>query len=68
MKEANPDTPSTKKHFNALDGPRGIAAVGVVLFHFMEIAAPDYRDNFIPLLPGRRFFLLFVGICHRLCL
>ncbi|SJN46711.1 hypothetical protein [Sphingobacterium sp. JB170] len=47
MKEANPDTPSTKKHFNALDGLCGIAAVGVVLFHFLEIAAPDYRDNLL---------------------
>src|SRR5690606_36240232 len=37
-----------KKHFIALDGLRGIAAIGVVLFHFMEIVAPDYRDSFIP--------------------
>lgn len=37
-----------KKHFVILDGLRGIAALGVVLFHFMEIAAPDYRDSFIP--------------------
>lgn len=39
---------ASKKHFLALDGLRGIAAIGVVLFHFMEIAAPDYRDSFIP--------------------
>lgn len=37
-----------KRHFEVLDGLRGIAALGVVLFHFMEIAAPDYRDSFIP--------------------
>lgn len=48
MKEETRNTLSTKKHFNALDGLRGIAAIGVVLFHFMEIAAPDYKDNFIP--------------------
>nr|WP_288808832.1 acyltransferase [uncultured Sphingobacterium sp.] len=45
---ANDEKPAIKKHFTALDGLRGIAAVGVVLFHFMEIAAPDYRDSFIP--------------------
>ena len=38
----------TKKHFSALDGLRGVAAIGVVLFHFMEIVAPDYHDSFIP--------------------
>jgi peptidoglycan/LPS O-acetylase OafA/YrhL len=30
-----------------LDGLRGIAAVAVVVFHFMEIAIPDYSDSFI---------------------
>lgn len=39
---------SSKPHFQLLDGLRGLAAIAVVLFHFMEIATPDYRDNFIP--------------------
>ena len=38
----------TKKHFELLDAMRGVAAIAVVLFHFMEIAQPDYRNSFIP--------------------
>ncbi len=38
---------NTKPHFAILDGLRGVAAVSVVIFHFMEIAIPDYKDNFI---------------------
>lgn len=38
---------TTKHHFAVLDGLRGIAAVSVVIFHFMEFIAPDYHDNFI---------------------
>jgi len=37
----------TKQHFEILDGLRGIAAIAVVVFHFMEIAVPDYSDSFI---------------------
>ncbi|WP_345330582.1 acyltransferase [Mucilaginibacter defluvii] len=37
----------TKQHFNTLDGLRGIAAIAVVIFHFMEITIPDYKDSFI---------------------
>jgi peptidoglycan/LPS O-acetylase OafA/YrhL len=37
----------TKQHFEILDGLRGIAAVAVVIFHFMEIAVPEYPENFI---------------------
>jgi peptidoglycan/LPS O-acetylase OafA/YrhL len=37
----------TKQHFQILDGLRGVAAVSVVIFHFMEIAQPDYEKNFI---------------------
>lgn len=37
----------TKEHYEILDGLRGIAAIAVVIFHFMEFVYPDYRDNFI---------------------
>lgn len=37
----------TKPHFNILDGLRGIAALAVVIFHFMEWVFPDYNQNFI---------------------
>jgi len=37
----------TKHHFEILDGLRGIAAVSVVIFHFMEMAYPDPSTNFI---------------------
>lgn len=35
-----------KKHFEVLDGLRGIAAISVVIFHFMESVMP-YPENFI---------------------
>ncbi|HEY4288545.1 MAG TPA: acyltransferase [Puia sp.] len=37
----------TKQHFEILDGLRGIAALAVVTFHFMEWAYTDYSKNFI---------------------
>jgi peptidoglycan/LPS O-acetylase OafA/YrhL len=37
----------TKQHFEILDGLRGVAAVAVVIFHFMEVAITDYSKNFI---------------------
>jgi peptidoglycan/LPS O-acetylase OafA/YrhL len=36
-----------KHHFGLLDGLRGVAAVAVVIFHFMELIRPDYKDSFI---------------------
>src|ERR1700761_8370920 len=37
----------TKQHFEILDGLRGIAALSVVTFHFMEWVYADYSKNFI---------------------
>ena len=37
----------TRPHFEILDGLRGLAAVVVVIFHFMEIVIADYNNNFI---------------------
>jgi len=48
-----PDTPPgqtllpTKRHFAALDGLRGVAALAVVLFHFMEMVIGNYSKLFI---------------------
>src|SRR6188768_624125 len=46
------NTPTTitlqpKQHFEMLDGLRGVAALAVVIFHFMEWVYPDPRQNFI---------------------
>ena len=37
----------TKQHYEILDGLRGVAAISVVIFHFMEIAVPDYHVNWV---------------------
>ena len=47
LTQANPPILQTKQHLKILDGLRGIAAVVVVVFHFMEICIPDYKDDFI---------------------
>ena len=38
---------STKRHFTALDGLRGVAALVVVIFHFMEMVIGNYSKLFI---------------------
>jgi peptidoglycan/LPS O-acetylase OafA/YrhL len=48
--DTNKTTPKllqTKKHFEILDGLRGVAALAVVTFHFMEWAYTDASKNFI---------------------
>jgi peptidoglycan/LPS O-acetylase OafA/YrhL len=40
-------TSDTKAYFYVLDGLRGVAAIVVVLFHFMEIIFPDFSANIL---------------------
>src|ERR1700712_1398255 len=47
MEKINPAILKTKQHFEILDGLRGVAALAVVTFHFMEMAYSDYSQNFI---------------------
>ncbi|GAB3800525.1 acyltransferase [Spirosoma humi] len=47
MGELNSATTSTKPHFAILDGLRGVAALAIVIFHFMEWVYPDASQNFI---------------------
>ena len=47
MKDINPSTIKTRQHFEVLDGMRGIAALAVVIFHFMEWVYTDPSQNFI---------------------
>ncbi|WP_343672902.1 acyltransferase [Chitinophaga sp.] len=41
------DLLKSKQHYELLDGLRGVAAIAVVTFHFMEIIYSDYSKNFI---------------------
>src|SRR6187402_3452667 len=46
MTKIDTDISTTKQHFEILDGLRGIAALAIVVFHFMEIVYPP-KENFI---------------------
>lgn len=46
MTQPQTETLKPKQHFEILDGLRGIAAVAIVIFHFMEIVHPP-SENFI---------------------
>jgi peptidoglycan/LPS O-acetylase OafA/YrhL len=43
----DPETLQPKQHFVILDGLRGIAALAIVIFHFMEWIFPEGPKNFI---------------------
>jgi peptidoglycan/LPS O-acetylase OafA/YrhL len=45
--KGNSGTLETKQHFEVLDGLRGVAALSVVVFHFMEWVFPNPSKNFI---------------------
>ena len=47
MQKTDSNILQTRQHFEILDGLRGVAALAVVLFHFMEMAISDYSKNFI---------------------
>ncbi len=47
MHKTDSDVLKTKQHFEILDGLRGVAALAIVVFHFMEMAYLDYSKNFI---------------------
>ena len=42
-----PELLKTKPHFEVLDGLRGVAALAIVIFHFMEWVFSDPSKNFI---------------------
>lgn len=47
MNNSSNPASQTKKHYLILDGLRGVAALVIVIFHFMEIIITDFTKNFI---------------------
>lgn len=47
MNQAGTTITTAKPHYEILDGLRGVAALAVVVFHFMEWVHPDLSKNFI---------------------
>ncbi|WP_370634315.1 acyltransferase family protein [Pedobacter sp. Leaf132] len=52
---------NTKKHFEILDGLRGVAAISVVLFHFMEIIFPPKENVIVHSFLAVDFFFCLSG-------
>jgi peptidoglycan/LPS O-acetylase OafA/YrhL len=46
-KSLSPEILQSKQHFEILDGLRGVAALAIVIFHFMEWVYTDSSKNFI---------------------
>ncbi|WP_231427831.1 MULTISPECIES: acyltransferase [Pedobacter] len=46
MNNVTPSLLKTKQHFNILDGLRGVAALAIVAFHFMEVVF-EFSKNFL---------------------
>jgi peptidoglycan/LPS O-acetylase OafA/YrhL len=66
-KQLSPTILKSKQHFEILDGLRGVAALAVVCFHFMEMVYSDYSVNFIGhgfLAVDFLFFLSGFVICY----
>lgn len=47
MKQPEATIFRSKQHFEILDGLRGVAALAIVIFHFMEWVYPEISKNFI---------------------
>ncbi|WP_315823324.1 hypothetical protein [Paraflavitalea speifideaquila] len=60
LQPATPDLLKTKQHFEILDGMRGIAALAIVIFHFMEVVYPP-DQNFI----GHGFLAVDFSFAYR---
>jgi peptidoglycan/LPS O-acetylase OafA/YrhL len=58
-KRLSSDILKTRQHFEILDGVRGIAALAIVIFHFMEWVYPDVSKNFI----GHGFLAVDLFFC-----
>ncbi|WP_134090167.1 acyltransferase [Olivibacter sp. XZL3] len=47
VQSSNVNSLQSKPHYDLLDGLRGVAAISVVVFHFLEFVYPDYSKNFL---------------------
>lgn len=63
---AEPITLKSKPHFEILDGLRGVAALAVVVFHFIEMFVGIDRQPYCTWLSGGRFLFLPFWFCGSL--